>query len=151
MATKIELITYIKAPIEKCFDLSLDVNIHKLSTSHTKEFVLKGRQEGIFEEGEVVTWRAKHFGIWQNLTGKITKVNRPHFFIDEMLEGAFKSLKHTHTYSFENGVTTMKDILEYETPYGIFGKIFDILVLKNYMTRFLMKRNEVIKAEAEKK
>ncbi len=149
--TKIELTTLIKASAERCFDLSLDVNIHKISTSHTKEFVLKGRQEGIFEEGEVVTWRAKHFGIWQNLTGKISEVKRPYFFKDEMLEGAFKSLRHLHSYTFEHGITTMKDTLEYETPYGIFGKLFDIFILKKYMTNFLKKRNEVIKAEAENK
>jgi ligand-binding SRPBCC domain-containing protein len=148
--TKIELTTLINAPVERCFDLSLDVNLHMLSTSHTKEFVLKGRQEGLFEEGETVTWRAKHFGIWQNLTGKISEVKRPYFFKDEMLEGAFKSLKHLHSYTFENGITTMKDVLEYETPYGIFGWLFDILILKRYMTSFLKKRNEFIKSEAEK-
>jgi len=147
--TKIELITEINAPIELCFDLSLNVELHQQSTSKTKEFVLEGRKKGIFEEGEVVTWRAKHFGIWQNLTGKIVKVESPNYFIDEMLKGAFKSLKHLHTFEYKDGVTIMKDVLEYETPYGIFGKMFDKLILTNYMKNFLKERNSFLKKAAE--
>jgi len=147
--TRIELITEINAPIKLCFDLSLNVELHQLSTSKTKEFVVEGRKKGIFTEGETITWRAKHFGIWQNLTGKIVKVERPDYFIDEMLEGAFKSLKHLHTFEEKNGITVMKDVLEYETPYGIFGNMFDAVVLKKYMTNFLKERNIFVKKAAE--
>lgn len=80
--TTIKLTTEINAPREKCFDLSLDVNIHKKSTIRTKEFVLEGRQSGLFTEGEIVTWRAKHFGIWQNLTVRIYDIDRPDSFKD---------------------------------------------------------------------
>jgi len=146
---RIELVTEINAPIELCFDLSLNVELHQLSTSKTKEFVFEGRKTGIFEEGETVTWRAKHFGIWQNLTGKIVKVERPNYFIDEMLKGAFKSLKHLHKFENKNDITLMKDVLEYETPYGVFGRLFDICILKNYMTNFLKERNIVVKQTAE--
>lgn len=148
--TRIELNTFINASIEKCFDLSLDVNIHTTSTANTKEFVLEGRKEGIFEQGETVTWRAKHFGIWQNLTVKITEVKRPDYFIDVMIKGAFKSMKHVHSFREDKGGVIMNDVFEYETPYGIFGILFDKVILKNYMRRFLQQRNEVIKAEAEK-
>ena len=42
------------------------------------------------------------------------------------------------------------DILNYETPYGIFGKLFDKLFLKKHLTDFIMKRNAVLKNLAEK-
>lgn len=146
---KIELTTLINAPIEKCFDLSLSVNLHTSSTSHTKEFVLEGRKDGLFEEGETVTWRAKHFGVWQNLTVKITEVKRYDYFIDEMVKGAFKSMKHVHSFENKDGITIMKDVFEYETPLGICGKVFDKVILERYMTKFLKIRNSVIKSTAE--
>lgn len=146
---KIEITTVINASLVKCFDLSLSVNLHTSSTAHTKEFVLEGRKDGLFSEGETVTWRAKHFGIWQNLTVKITEVKRPDYFIDEMVKGAFKSMRHIHSFKSENGKTLMKDVFEYETPLGLFGKLFDIIVLKRYMTKFLCLRNSMIKSTAE--
>lgn len=43
----------------------------------------------------------------------------------------------------------MIDKFHYEVPYGIVGKVFDILILKRYMTRLLQDRNKVIKQVAE--
>ena len=148
--TKIKLVTYINAPIEKCFDLSRDVNIHLLSANKTNEKVIAGKIEGLFELNDIVTWRAKHFGIYQNLTVQITQMEFPYFFEDKMLKGAFKSMVHKHYFEIENGMTKMTDEFEYEAPFNIIGKLFDKLILKKYMTKFLITRNNTIKEVAER-
>ena len=74
----------------------------------------------------------------------------PTQFIDEMIKGRFKSFKHTHTFYLQDGKTIMEDKIEYETPFGIFGKIFDKIMLKNHLTVFIKERNEYIKNLAEK-
>lgn len=148
--TKIKLVTYINAPIEKCFDLSRDVNIHLLSASKTNEKVIAGKNEGLLELNDVVTWRAKHFGIYQNLTVQITQMEYPYFFEDKMLKGAFKSMVHKHYFEIENDTTKMTDEFEYEVPFSIIGKLFDNLILKKYMTNFLLTRNQTIKEVGEK-
>lgn len=148
--TQIKLTTYIKASVEKCFDLSRDVGIHLQSASKTKERVVAGRTSGLFELNDTVTWEARHFGITQKLTVKITKIEAPAFFEDTMLKGAFKSMVHGHYFENENGQTKMTDVFEYEVPVGFIGRLFDRLVLKKYMTKFLIKRNALIKEEAEK-
>jgi len=148
--TKIRLVTFINAPIEKCFDLSRNVNIHILSATKTNEKVIDGRKEGLFELNEIVKWRAKHFGIYQNLIVKITQMDIPYFFEDKMLKGAFKSMTHKHYFELENDVTKMIDEFEYEVPFGFLGKIFDNFILQNYMTNFLLIRNKTIKEVAEK-
>lgn len=66
-----------------------------------------------------------------------------------MINGNFKSFRHEHLFSEQNGYTTMKDRLTYETPFGVFGKIFDKRILKNYLTTFLLNRNKVLKNLAE--
>ncbi|MFM9945204.1 MAG: SRPBCC family protein [Bacteroidia bacterium] len=147
--TKIFLTTEISSPIHKCFDLARDVDVHILSTGKTNERAISGRTEGLCELGDKITWEAKHFGITQNLTVEITKFDKPFFFEDRMLKGAFKSMKHEHLFEENNGKTLMKDTFEYDVPFWIFGKLFDNLILKNYMTRFLLTRNKVLKDIAE--
>lgn len=149
--TKIILITFINAPIEKCFDLSRDVNIHIKSAHNTNERVISGRNEGLFELNDIVTWRAKHFSIYQNLTVQITKLDYPRFFEDKMLKGAFKSMVHKHYFEDINGTTKMTDEFEYEVPFNIIGKLFDNLILKKYMTNFLLIRNKTIKEVGERR
>ena len=147
--TQIELSTRINAPIGRCFDLARNIDLHMESTKHTGEHAIAGRTSGLIEPGETVTWRARHFGIRQTLTSKITDFGRPNFFADELVKGAFKSFRHEHRFHVQNGQTVMKDVFAFESPLGILGRLVNWLVLKKYMTELLIKRNEVIKAVAE--
>lgn len=145
----IKLEMEIKAPIEVVFDLSRSINLHEISAKGTKEQAIAGRMLGLIELGESVTWRAKHFGIWQRLTSKITALEAPNYFVDEMLHGAFKSFKHEHFFTKTISGTILSDVFTYTSPYGILGTIADHLFLMRYMKRFLYKRNLVIKTYAE--
>lgn len=149
---KIELITEIKAERGIVFDLSRSIDLHKISTEQTNEKAIGGKTSGLIGMNESVTWRAKHFGIYQNLTSKITEFQRPEYFVDEMQKGAFKEFKHEHHFDELNGKTKMTDIFDYKSPFGIIGKIADKLFLKKYMTELLVKRNLIVKdfAETEK-
>lgn len=142
---KIQLETKISASIEIVFDLSRSIDLHKISTKHTKEEAVAGKTSGLIELDEFVTWRAKHFGLTQNLTSKITNFNRPAFFADEMLEGAFKRFRHEHHFKQEGNQTIMIDIFDYESPFGILGKLADFLFLEKYLHGLLSKRNAIIK------
>jgi ligand-binding SRPBCC domain-containing protein len=145
----IELSTIIDAPIQVCFDLSRSIDLHIESTKHTGEKAIAGRTSGLIEPGETVTWRAKHFGVWQNLTSKITEFQSPDYFTDEMVSGAFKSFRHEHLFFALNNQTVMKDIFTFESPLGWLGRLVNILVLGRYMERLLTERNRVIKIAAE--
>ena len=146
---KIELTTHINAPVEKVFDLSRSIDLHMESTKQTGEKAIAGKTSGLIGLGETVTWRAKHFGIWQTLTSKITEFDRPNLFVDEMVSGAFKSFRHEHHFSTSGNQAVMKDVFEFESLLGILGKIFNKLILTRYMTNLLKERNRVIKEVAE--
>lgn len=149
---KIVLETKINAKKEIVFDLSRSVDLHIISTHKTNEKAIAGKTSGMMELNETVTWRAKHLGIYQKLTTKITAFEKPTYFADEMIKGAFKNFKHEHYFDdFQEG-TLMKDIFEYESPLGILGRLADVIFLKKYMTYFLVERNKIIKqcAESEK-
>jgi len=85
----LHLTTFIHATAPVCFNLSRSVHLHLLSTATTNETVVAGRTTGLFEIGDTVTWRARHFGIYQTLQMEITQMDYPTFFEDKMLKGIF--------------------------------------------------------------
>ncbi|WP_432671903.1 SRPBCC family protein [Flavobacterium sp. SM2513] len=148
--TTIKLQTEINAPIKTVFDLNRNIDIHKQSTSKSKETAIDGVVSGLISKGETVTWRGKHFGIYLTHKSTIPEMEIPIYFVDEMLEGRFKRFKHTHTFQQKNGGTIMSDTIEYETPFGLAGKIFNTIILKKHLTNFITERNNFIKQIAEK-
>ena len=145
----IELETFIHAEIGICFDLARSIDLHSISTAKTNEKAIAGRMKGLIEAHEFVTWEATHFGIRQKLTSKITTFERPFHFRDEMQKGIFKSIHHDHYFSETEHGVLMKDIFNYRAPYGFLGKIAEKLVLTDYLKKFLIERNQVIKNYAE--
>lgn len=147
--SKIHLETPIHADIYKVFDLARDIDLHQKSTLRTGEKAIAGRTSGLIGKGETVTWKARHLGIMQTLTTKIVTMQKPYHFTDVMLQGAFRSMEHQHLFRQEGKNTIMNDIFEFESPFGIIGKIFNTLFLRNYMKKFLLERNRLIKSAAE--
>src|SRR5215472_1596290 len=94
----IYLETMIEAPAERCFDLSISVDTHSSSMSHTRERAIAGVTSGLMSLGDVVTWEAVHFGVKQHLTSKITEYDRPSRFVDEMVQGIFQEITHVHEF-----------------------------------------------------
>ncbi|CAL2076169.1 protein of unknown function [Tenacibaculum sp. 190524A02b] len=66
-----------------------------------------------------------------------------------MVKGAFKNFTHEHYFSNIYNCTTLVDVLEFSSPFGILGKLVDFIFLKKYLTMFLKERNQVIKEYAE--
>jgi ligand-binding SRPBCC domain-containing protein len=147
--SKIKLETYIEAPIERVFDLARSIDLHKLSTKGTKEEAIGGRTNGLIEMNETVTWRAKHFGVYQNLTVQVTQMVRPDMFSDRMVKGTFATMEHQHVFERSGTGTKMIDIFEFTSPLGIFGKLANFLFLKTYMTNFLKNKNKELKSVVE--
>jgi ligand-binding SRPBCC domain-containing protein len=147
--TTIQLTTRINAPIEIIFDLSRNIDVHQQSTSKSNETAIDGVTSGLINLNETVTWRGKHFGVYLKHKSLISAMEIPTYFVDEMLEGKFKSFKHQHTFIQKKGFVIMEDKIQYQTPYGIFGKIFDHVLLKKHLTKFISERNSFIKSVAE--
>jgi ligand-binding SRPBCC domain-containing protein len=145
----IELATSIAAPVERVFDLSRSIDLHTSSASRTGERAIASVTSGLIGLQQEVTWRAKHFGIWQSLTVRITAFKRPIHFADTMVRGAFRHMEHHHYFAPSPEGASMRDAFAFESPFGLFGHIANALFLERYMRRFLIERNRVIKATAE--
>ena len=138
--------TQIDAPIQRCFDLSRSVEVH----SGEQAVALGGKTSGLVGLYEQVTWRAKHFGIWQNLTSKTTTMKPPFYFQVTMVRGIFRFMQADHLFeSLESGGTEMKDVFSIAAPLPLLGPLAETLFLRRYMLALLRERNAVIKRVAE--
>lgn len=145
----IRIETFIAASPERCFDAARDLDLHVKLAGNTSERAVGGRLSGLIENGEEVTWRARHFGVVQHLTSRITAFDRPRSFQDSMQRGAFRTFVHDHVFEPENGGTRMIDVLVFSAPLGILGRVAEKLVLRSYLERFLVLRAAGIKSFLE--
>jgi len=142
--------TLIEAPLSVVFDLARSIDLHMYSTKKTGEKAIDGVTTGLIEAGQYVRWRARHFGVTQTLTVRITAMEKPYFFEDHMIQGVFHSMDHQHIFEeLGNGKVRMRDVFNFRAPLGLLGRFAEWLFLKRYMLRFLEERNRVIKEVAE--
>ena len=143
--SRIELETLIAAPRERCFDLSLSVELHLRSTASSGERVVAGPRSGLLVHGDEITWEARHLGRTRRLTMTISAHDRPRMFRDELVRGPFRRLTHDHFFAETGSGTTMTDIFE-------FASIIppaDPLIVRPHLRRLLIERNRVIRELAE--
>jgi ligand-binding SRPBCC domain-containing protein len=154
--TTLEELTWMRAPIERCFALSLSVEVHLRGNVHSGEQAVteaasgRGRTSGILGFGDRVTWRARHFGVRQRLTSEITEYDAPHAFQDTMRSGAFAFMQHDHFFRrLGPDMTEMRDVFRYAAPFPVLGVLAERLVLDRYMRELLRERNRVLKEVVE--
>lgn len=148
MAT-IDISCHVAATPSLCFDLARSVDAHVYSSRATGERVTGAITTGLLTLGDEVTWRARHLGVWQELTSRITQYDRPIHFRDSMVRGAFAHFDHDHSFSAEHGGTLCKEVFAYRAPLGPLGVIAERTFLTEYMRRFLTTRMGLLKQLAE--
>ena len=148
----IEEFTIMRAPIERCFDLARSVEVHLAGNVHSGEQAVAsaGISSGLVGMAQRVTWRAKHFGVWHNLTSEITGMDRPAWFQDTMIHGIFRLMKHDHFFrALSRDETEMKDVFCFAAPLPMLGRVAEVVLLRRYMEALLRERNAVIREIAE--
>ena len=148
--TLLRATTVVHAPVELVFDLARDVDEHTAALAHTAERVVPpGRTSGRLEQGDLVCFRARHFGLPMSLCARVVELSRPERFVDEQVRGAFRSLRHTHTFAATGGGTLVTDVVEWTSPLGPLGTVADSLVLRRHLLGILTARNAHLKRRAE--
>ncbi|HEV2577573.1 MAG TPA: SRPBCC family protein [Acidobacteriaceae bacterium] len=146
----IELETKIAAPLERCFLLSLSIELHMASTAPTRERAIAGVTHGIIGPDQTVTWRGRHFGLMLTHTSLIDRYDPPNYFRDVMVAGHFRSFEHEHFYEpIEKSQTLMRDRLWFSAPFGVAGILTEQFFLRRYFIKFLQARNAAIRRVAE--
>ena len=106
----------IAAPPELCFDLARSVDAHMASTGATGERAVAGVTTGLIGPDQEVTWSARHFGVRQRLTSRITIFDPPRHFRDSMVRGAFARFDHDHFFERTATGTLMTGVSSLTSP-----------------------------------
>jgi ligand-binding SRPBCC domain-containing protein len=145
----IRLGTWIDAPVERCFLLSLSVDLHTATARSMRDKIGAGATERTIGEGDTLTFKGNHFGVHWRHTSLIEKL-RPHsYYRDVMIAGPFQHFEHDHYFAPMDDGTRMRDEVRFSTSGGLLGRLTKRMFLRKQLKAFLMERNAMIKRLAE--
>jgi ligand-binding SRPBCC domain-containing protein len=71
--------------------------------------------------GTMIDYQIRIAGIPQRWRTLIAGFETPRRFVDVQLRGPYALWRHTHEFSESGGGTIIRDIVEYEMPFGLLG------------------------------
>ena len=145
----IHLTTFIAAPIERVFDLSRNLTIYKAMIHGRNETISSGAASNLVSHGETITFHAKHLGKTRLVTTRVVALQKPSSFVQEQVKGDLLHFKHEHHFKAVDNGTILIDMIDFDGPRDVIGKVIGKLYLKRYLEKFINKRNALIQQYAE--
>ncbi|MBT4502098.1 MAG: SRPBCC family protein [Gemmatimonadetes bacterium] len=110
-------------PREQVFAFFADAgNLERITPPNLHFEILAGRNI-LITEGMLIDYKLRLLGVpfaWQS---RISRWEPPAIFVDEQLRGPYDLWIHTHTFTEEDGVTTIADRVQYRLPLWPLGEI----------------------------
>ena len=142
----------IDCTLEELFEFHLDSrNITEITPSNSKVELLS-KDTPTFE-GKIVKLKTTRLFIPINWEVKIEKLDKPNLLVDVAIKSPFKYWKHQHVFQQKGNQCELKDIIEFELPFGILGKLvepFLILDIKNMFEYRHQKTKEILENKKSK-
>lgn len=77
----------------------------------------------VMRPGTLIDYRIGLWRIPMKWRTRITRWNPPYEFVDEQLNGPYRTWIHTHRFTETANGTTIDDEVRYELPFGILGRV----------------------------
>ncbi len=144
----IRMTTMIAAPVERCFQLSLSIDLEAAVMARWGVRAIEGVTCGIIGDRQQVTWQGWQFGLPHRHTLMVSGLRAPTYFREVMERGSFASFVHEHHFATMNDGTRMRDELRFALPLGFAGQLAERLVQRR-LEQMLGARRERIRRAAE--
>jgi ligand-binding SRPBCC domain-containing protein len=145
----IRTVTWIDAPVERCFLLARSVDFQLASSKYKKVKIVAGVQSGLLELGDTVTWQGRMFGLGRSHTNRV-EILRPSSLLSErMVVGGFKFYEHERHFAAMDDGTRIKDEVRFSAGWGPVGWLAEPVILRRRVAALLRWRNEALKEVAE--
>jgi ligand-binding SRPBCC domain-containing protein len=135
----------VKTDMETCWKFfSSPANLQRITPSYMGFDVLTEVPDTMYE-GLMIAYRVRPlFGIPVEWITEITHVKENLFFVDEQRKGPYKIWHHEHHFSPTAEGILMTDIVTYELPFGILGKLVHPLLVKKKLEEIFDYRFKVV-------
>ena len=119
----------VNSNVEKVWKFYTNINHLKIITPKKMKIEILKTHSEIIEEGAEAWLQAKLIldSKWHS---KITHL-KPYEYVDEMINGRFKTWKHLHKFNKINDTSTeIIDQIDFQLHYGLIGNLFEGYVMR---------------------
>ena len=122
---------FVKTDLQTCWDFfSSPKNLKEITPDYMGFDVLVELPEKMYE-GLMIEYIVRPLlGIPMKWITEIKYVHNKQFFVDEQRKGPYKIWHHEHHFKEVEGGVEMTDIVSYEIPLGILGRIAHPIIVK---------------------
>lgn len=132
----------IAAPVDLVFDLARDVGIHTRALAHTHERVVPpGRTRGLLCTGDLLSLRARHYGVDWRYDTRVVVCEPPHRLVDVQERGPWRSMRHEQRFVQTGAGTLLTEELSWRSPAGPLGSAVDVVLLRRHLRHLLLVRD----------
>ncbi|MFV0146138.1 SRPBCC family protein [Empedobacter falsenii] len=125
---------------------SSPMNLSEITPKDMAFTVLSEEQDQPIFEGMLIDYSVSPLlGIPLKWQTKIIQVEHQKSFTDFQQKGPYKYWKHFHEFIPNEKGILMKDTVEYELPFGVFGNVVHSLLVKKKLNKIFDYRHQVLK------
>lgn len=129
--------------INSCWEFfSSPENLNEITPDHMDFKILSGSDRKIYP-GQIIKYKVRPYPFWQTdwLT-EITHVMPGSYFVDEQRFGPYSFWHHKHFFTPTEDGVLIEDIIHYQLPMGILGRLAHTLFVKKQLEGIFKYRNE---------
>ena len=144
MRYRLERTTRIRADRARVFDFfSAPENLGRITPPEMRFRIIEGPGRRL-REGDRIRYSIRVMGLPVSWTTRIVSWQEGEAFADLQEKGPYRYWLHTHTFRDVGGEVEMTDVVEYELPFGILGRLFGSLLVKRQLDAIFNHRGKVI-------
>jgi len=132
---------------EKVWDfISSPSNLKKITPPYMRFDITSQEEPGKMYEGMIITYIVTPFaGIRMHWVTEITHIEEGRYFVDEQRSGPYAFWHHQHFIDPDGDGVIMTDIVTYRPPFGILGRLANLLFIRHRLNEIFDFRNKVLR------
>jgi len=94
--------------------------------------------------GALIDYRLSVFGLGMNWRARIESQTPEESFVDTQERGPYASWHHTHTFHEVEGGTLIRDVVQYQMPFGLLGRLAHGLFVQRWLRHIFTFRRQAL-------